>query len=436
MVPPGPDPDFAPLAGDGEVMHATMTDVQEAIEQLGRHDADGSRSFSFASSRGEGDGDWTDRESATDTEGEGDGWHLNARQRLAENSRMVNEESAGPSTPMRVSAPPIEVELSDESEAEDDKHSSRLGVESPYLRHHPHIPEEEEDDAQPSTKADPSNRSAELDPGTPVVASDAYLVPSPEAVVDDLPTATLPKTTFLKEQGQSPRVASPSPDPTPAPELEPEVKPEPQPEEVSPAQIPLPTSPLPVNGVSLSSPPSTPPPVTSPIPVSSVFLTSTPLERTRTPTFQPPGTPSSSTITSIGIQQALGTPTKPRSPFLHSSETPSFENPTSPSFPPPKPPAEWIVEEVVDWLKSKGIDQDTCDKFIGTGCSLSVQIRGAYIPLCRTRYYWGRSSRVGSGVAQVRDWHHCFWQTEAHCQCHCRIEEATNDARTRVKFPP
>ena len=145
---PDPDPlgDSTPRTTDGEVMHATMTDVQKAIEQLGRHDVDGSRSFSFASSRGEGDGDWTDRDSATDTDGEADGWHLNARQRLAENSRVINEESAGPSTPMRISAPPIEVELSDESGAEDDERTSGIhDKQSPRLRHHPNISEEEEE---------------------------------------------------------------------------------------------------------------------------------------------------------------------------------------------------------------------------------------------------------------------------------------------------
>lgn len=353
---------FTPLMANGEVMHATMTDVQKAIEQLGKHDGDGSRSFSFASSR-DGDGDWTDRDSATDTEGEGDGWHLNARQRLAENSRIVNESSAGPSTPIRTSAPPIEVELSDESEAEDDELTSRLHDQPPYIRHHPHIPEEEEEDVQPSIKAGPSNPS-DLDLGTPVLASDTYIVPSPGTVADDLPTATLPEKSSIKEQG--PMTTSPEPNPATTREPEPEVKLGLQPEEEFPTQVPLPTSPQPVNGISLSSPPSTPPPVVSPVPTLPVFGTNTPSRRTCTPTVQQPGTPSSSTITSFGIQQALGTPTTPQSPFRpRSSETPLPENPD----PPHKPPGDWTVEEVVDWLKGKGIDQGTCDKFIGTRIS-------------------------------------------------------------------
>ena len=429
---PNPDPLSAstPRTTDGEVMHATMTDVQKAIEQLGRHDADGSRSFSFASSHGEGDGDWTDRDSATDTDGEVDGWHLNTRQRLAEKSRIVNEASAGPSTPMRISAPPIEVELSDESEAEDDEHSSQSYSGSPFP--HPHIPEEEENEAQPSVKTKPSNLTADLDPSTPVMASDAYLVPSPGVIVDDLPTAT-PGKSFVKEQDQASWVDSPEPDITPAPEQEPEVRLEPQPEQVLPTQIPLPTSPSPRNGISSSPSPSTPPPVVSPTPVHSTPLTNGLLERARTPTFQPPGTPSSSTITSIGIQQALGTPTKPRSPFGLQEATPLKKSAPS-SMSSTKSPAEWTVEEVVDWLKDKGIDQGTRDKFIGMCVLLMIRVYRADVLLCRARHYWRHSPGVGHRVTQVRDWHRCFRQTETHCQRYCGAKKAVTKPRTNADY--
>ncbi|EEB96073.1 hypothetical protein MPER_04853 [Moniliophthora perniciosa FA553] len=81
-------------------MQATMTDVQQAIEQLGRggrgtsfdesEDRDGGLSFSFASSRGDGD---TDRETDTDLEmsdvdqqGEdGQSWHKGAREKWRRN---------------------------------------------------------------------------------------------------------------------------------------------------------------------------------------------------------------------------------------------------------------------------------------------------------------------------------------------------------------
>jgi len=429
-----PNPDHlsnpSPRTTDGEVMHATMTDVQKAIEQLGRHDGDGSRSFSFASSRGEGD-DWTDRESVTDTDGETDGWHLNTRQRLAEKSRIVNEESAGPSTPMRISAPPIEVELSDESEAEDDEPTSQWYTESPSHRHHPHIPEEEEDDAQSSIKAKSSNLLVDPEPGTPVTASDTYVVPSPGADADDLPTATLSGKSFVKDQGEGPRAASSEPTATPALEPEPEVKHE---QRVHAEQIPLPKSPSPANGTSPSPHPSTPPPVTSTW-VPSVALTNGTPERTRTPIFQRSGTPSSSVVTTIGIQQALGTPTKPQSLLQpQGGETPPLEKPALSPLSPSKPPEEWEVEEVVDWLKAKGIDQATCDKFIGTCIISRAQVFTSDALLCRTRHYWRRSPGVGPRPAQDRNRHHRFRQTEAYCQRYFRVENATTSPSTGANF--
>ncbi len=83
--------DASPNPADAEVMRATMTDVQQAIEQLGRshNDRDGARSFSFASSHG----DYTDRE-GTETENDTDAdeedplaWHRGARERFAERAK-------------------------------------------------------------------------------------------------------------------------------------------------------------------------------------------------------------------------------------------------------------------------------------------------------------------------------------------------------------
>ena len=39
-------------------------------------------------------------------------------------------------------------------------------------------------------------------------------------------------------------------------------------------------------------------------------------------------------------------------------------------------PTEWSVEEVVDWLKSKGFADDVTDKFIGLSASLFILIFG------------------------------------------------------------
>src|SRR6267154_3389878 len=74
-----------PSGHQEEVMKATMTDVQKAIEQLGQNDRDEARSFSFASTR-HGD---TDHETDTETDGDaslhedGEDWHRSARDKLA-----------------------------------------------------------------------------------------------------------------------------------------------------------------------------------------------------------------------------------------------------------------------------------------------------------------------------------------------------------------
>ena len=78
-------------------MRATMTDVQQALEQLGQHaDGDGARSFTFASTR---DGESTDHESLSerdndhDDEEDGEDWYRSTRARLAERARQQVAEA-------------------------------------------------------------------------------------------------------------------------------------------------------------------------------------------------------------------------------------------------------------------------------------------------------------------------------------------------------
>ena len=126
-------------------MKATMTDVQKAIEQLGRshgtspvsgdYDA---RSFSFASTKTGGEDLTEDTDFDMETDGDrddgewvGDGDHKDARMKLAEKARKVVEkqrrkEEEEERAIKRSIAPPIEVELSDESDGEDD--DERAGV--------------------------------------------------------------------------------------------------------------------------------------------------------------------------------------------------------------------------------------------------------------------------------------------------------------------
>ena len=54
-------------------------------------------------------------------------------------------------------------------------------------------------------------------------------------------------------------------------------------------------------------------------------------------------------------------------------------------------PSDWTVDEVIDWLKSKGFDQSVCDKFIGTFdlrlvCTLNLTLH------FRAGDYWRCSS--------------------------------------------
>ncbi|KAH9987791.1 hypothetical protein BJV77DRAFT_1024192 [Russula vinacea] len=126
---------------NGEVMRATLTDVQQAIEQLGHKDDDGSQSFTFSSSHD----DSTDHEMDHDTDADADGqdWHRGARQKLAEKAKKAVEEQAARDAaedrmPMRSMTPPINIEVSDDSGDEGDgpsggPHAALHG----HVNHHP-----------------------------------------------------------------------------------------------------------------------------------------------------------------------------------------------------------------------------------------------------------------------------------------------------------
>lgn len=426
--------------GDAEMMRATMTDVQQAIEQLGRtNDRDGSRSFSFASSHGDyTDRELTETENETDGDADGDGvgenevpWHRGVREKLAERARKDNEERMAresrdreesvPSTPMRSTAPPIDVELSDESDADDEdeehrgSHSQTVAARRmsgkrasdpmPSPRY-PHIPEESEDEQsspekEKKTEAPPpisavigasrslgaipvSLLSATTESGH-IIPSEDFIVPIPDDT--DLPTATPEQLTF-------PRASPTMPVPVSAPaQIEASTS--------NLSETPI-ASPTPLRSVasgqnivtSLSKTPSPPPAVTAP---ESAIPTATMVTN---PSSAPPmksvpsairvaeqlsfavgsalPSPSLSSNGSVGIQQTLTTPATTAGASVKTTVggTPpptSSLNPLSsqsgiatevdlhPST--KKHPSEWSVEEVIEWLKSKGFDQGVCDKF-------------------------------------------------------------------------
>lgn len=393
------------LSQGEQVMKATISDVQKAIEQLGRNDRDGAQSFSFASSHG----DYTDRsETETDAESDddGQGWHKDAREKLAARAKQENEErrakeaaeQSTQATPLRSLAPPIEVELSDESEGEDeDDHNHRSQRHSdPYFRHHSLIPEEDEaEDIKPSLIKRgglPVEATQDLI-ATPALSSDtgsASIVPSEEFIVPhvdhddtDLLTASAHQTTFpvAVHPPSSPDVeepiAIPSIEATPTmPAAQVDVTPH-------PVVTSLPSSP--------PMPPPTPPPVEpqpvvvpvmpTPTPAPAPVLKSEPSNirvAEQLPFSVPIAMPSPS-ASSFGSSAAPSTFAVAQSvtpaTTVTSFKTANFASPSSSeqrtstpngSKSPSNPPSEWTVEDVVDWLRSKGFDEGVCTLFIGT----------------------------------------------------------------------
>jgi len=358
----GPTENGKSIQGDGEVMKATMTDVQKAIEQLGRAkndpDGDGARSFSFASSR-MGDRD-TENETETDTDFEadkenGEDWHKGARRKLAEKARRAVEEAEklemmmSGMDPGRTVAPPIEVEVSDESddEEEDHPHTHHIGRYD-MDRQHPYIPEE--DEGPEDDKSNQLNTSHTL---TNITKGDEELLSSTQGDLtlpvrdeSDLPTATAASTSFPATTSQSP---SPSARDTV------------QDKTNVPLSPPAQTS---TNGsgpnVLLTLPSADTKDIRSSTPINEVIIFL--FSRESTSVTQIPSQPQlASKHDSITSSAQSLSPTPSGAP--RSAENAEHSEP-------PKgetvQPSEWSVDEVVEWLKSKGFGQDVCDKFTGS----------------------------------------------------------------------
>ncbi|TFK46951.1 hypothetical protein OE88DRAFT_1738995 [Heliocybe sulcata] len=323
-----------------EVMRATMTDVQQAIEQLGRSDRDGARSFSFASTR---EGDATDRESESEamleSDAEGDEtWHRDARQRLAEQARKANERAAAAEAAkleelehVRMSGPPIEVEMSDESEDEEEQ--------SPGARRHSHITEVDEDDIGPAVTAIIANSGAP--------AADTTMPPSHELYLparDDVEaqTATARRTSFPAIY--PPVQASASMD---------SVAPLTPTSPTTSARLPVNDTPSVNNRLSVDS--KTAQSSTTAIPSSSQTM------REMASTLP---SPAASSIQMPQPQTIVVTSAS--APVLASHSEPPELAPASDEAlkKPSADPSEWTVEDVIEWLKSKAFDQSVCDKFI------------------------------------------------------------------------
>ena len=335
------------------MMKATMTDVQKAIEQLGHDDAgddgDGARSFSFASTRdgattenSDTDFDLSDLDGTGVNGNDGEDWHKGARRKLAAKAKRAVEEAEKLEAMMgdnengrRAIVPPIEVDFSEESEVEDDTDLTRS---SNFHRDHPHIPEEDENvgtDGE-ATAASNDTRYSTINTSS---SADVFVPLNDEA---DIPTATRP--TFSAPQ---------SPVPTePLPEEQGE-KP-PVENNIYPSPVSPPTTTLP-NIQQVLKRNSTPVREISnglPSPASVVHINSK--HNSMTSSSSAPGM----LVNAVQVQQQpISTSVFTRPASIPVSTTVQGRNET--------PPMEWSVKEVADWLKSKGFDQDVCDKFIG-----------------------------------------------------------------------
>ena len=336
--------------GNGEVMLATMTDVQQAIEQLGhKDDFDGSRSFTFSSSRGES------INHDTDTDADGEDWHKSARQKLAENAKVVAEEQAALESaeirvPSRSSVPPIDVEMSDDSGDEDEP------------RRHSHIPEEDEEET--ASPLPPVAASPLIQP------SESYVVPYPAVGPESEPTEDT-----VTEAGVS-TATQPS-----------------FPQSQRNSFLPTPVSPDPhgfskalsANGSGAASPSS-----------AKLFLPQTSSSKEVT-SFLP-----SPAASSMGHQHGYSFGSATSSARATAASPLAVRNTDQRTR--HAHPADWTVDEVVDWLRSKSFDEDSCKKFAEqeiTGdvlLDLDVGVLKSEIGIIA----YGKRIRIANAIAELR----------------------------------
>ena len=326
-------------------MKATMIDVQKAIGQLRNDDVgeDGDDA-SFASTRdgantesSDTDFDLGDFDGTGINGNDGEDWHKGVRQKLAAKAKRAIEEAekleammGGNEIRRRAAAPPIKVDLSDESEVEDDADLTRS---SNFHRNHPHIPEEDENVGTASAATEGSRHSTTNTLST----ADVFVPPNDET---DIPIAT--KLSFS---------ASQTPVPTePLPE-ELEEKPLTIEKDVFPRPISPPTTTL-LNIQQILKRSSTP---VREISNGLPFPTSVGQKHNGMTSSSAPGM--SLNALQVQQQQLNSTSVYAEPASIPVSTTVQERNET--------PPMEWSINEVVDWLKSKGFDQDVCDKFIG-----------------------------------------------------------------------
>lgn len=375
-------PNLSTATGNGEVMLATLTDVQQAIEQLGhKDDGDGSRSFTFSSSHGES----TDHESDHDTDADvgGEDWHRSARQKLAENAKKVVEEQAAREAAegrvtLRSSAPPIDVELSDDSGDEGD---GLLGQSSPngLNSRPPHIPEEEENELAVPQSQTTTSSSPSIQP------SERYLVPSPISTVhrpesgpiDDTAVEAAVSTATQQLFSQNEKARTPE----------------------NTSSLPSPVSP----GLRGTSNGASPDAANTPSSAQLVFPS-----KPQTLSLQElSGVLPSPAASSNGHRHGYSISSLTSSAAMAASfplSAPHSADSCSSNRPRDVHPSEWNVEDVINWLRAKGFDDAVCDRFIEqeiTGdvlLELDVGVLKSEIGIVA----YGKRIRIANAIAELR----------------------------------
>jgi hypothetical protein len=358
--------------GSEEMMKATITDVQKAIEQLGRRhgpnedgDGDGERSFSFASSRDEVETD-TDYD-MSDVDGGhadgGQGWHKGARRKLAAKARKAVEEAekleamiggAGISeAERRAAAPPIEVELSDESEDDERDYTSHSSV---YPREHPHIAEEDDEAVAPAQpgKELPTEHDTPKRGSTGAQFAHDFTLPRRESSEAQIVTAT--RSSFPALLSPALPFSATSTVQTPDP--------------VTVESVTSPVSPPPITSRPIS-PTLLEHVVTNTFPEPKRISASSPLREPVTGLPSPTGSFQWISANSTGVLSKNSSVSSSKSPGPASalSQPPVTASSMQLTLVGEKKdkadPGEWSVDDVADWLKGKGFDQEVQDKFIG-----------------------------------------------------------------------
>ena len=348
-------------------MLATMTDVQQAIEQLGhKDDFDGSRSFTFSSIRGGS----TDHD--TDTDADGEDWHKTARQKLAENAKMAAEEQAAQDdaeirVPTRSTAPPINVEMSDDSGDEDESPPNGLS------RRHSHIPEEEEEESgslhPPPVTARPLSESSSIQP------SESFIVPSP---------ATRPESDFAEDTATDAGVSTATQPSFPQSERN--------------SFLPTPVSSDP-HGISKAFS-ATDSEAASPSSAKLCFPSKTQTLSLK----EAAGVLPSPAASSIGHRHGYSFGSATSSTRATAASPLVLGARSTDQRPRHVHPADWNVDEVIDWLRSKGFDEDSCKKFAEqeiTGdvlLDLDVSVLKSEIGIIA----YGKRMRIANAIAELR----------------------------------